>query len=167
MRKILIAVLFVSLSAVPCFAAASSESRAATSSDVILENIVKSRMADTGVLLLALGRAQKSPVLLAAAAEFFADGDVEIETSAGKVNSALIYQEAIEAAKKGNKTILAAAFENESRIGKDRAYRWQPGVYEDMDTGLILAGWHWEFIGGSLVPRPNRPGRFPGEIFGW
>jgi hypothetical protein len=107
--------------------------------------------------------------LLAAAAEFFAGGDVEIETSAGKVDSASIYQEAIEAAKKANKETLAAAFENESRIGKDRAYRWQPGLYRDMRDGFTRNGWHWEYIlGTNLLPLPpDRPGYFPGEIYGW
>jgi hypothetical protein len=107
MRKLMFVILLVSLFVVPCFAEEIVTPRNAA------EEYLESSTVDS---LLFIGRAKKSPVLLAAAAELLGSNAWEVDTADGKINAASIYMEAINIAQEANDSDLVSILEKQSRI---------------------------------------------------
>ena len=134
MRKVVLAVLLVAAFVLPCFAADAEP----PSSDDILDQIIKDDVASTSTLLLTTGRANESPVLLAAAAELLKGHDIKLQDEDGKeIDADSVYAEAMAAAKKADNSELAEALDKQSRLEAGRHGSHRRALY----------GWYYDYYG--------------------
>jgi hypothetical protein len=73
------------------------------------------------VFLINTGRSEKSPLLLASAAEFLKRNNLEIESEEGDITPNSLYAEALAMAKEADDADLVTVLEKRSRLGSEKA----------------------------------------------
>jgi hypothetical protein len=117
------ALLMMSLFAVPCLAADSSvasDDVSVKSDDVTAEEVARTFEGNISVFLINIGREQKSPLLLASAAEFLKRNALDVESTEGDITADSLYAEAVAMAKEAEDADLVKVLEKQSRVVSDR-----------------------------------------------